>query len=146
MTMNAIVVNTLSGAVSEYTFMFQSATPTHAGSATGLFELVGETDGGLPIASRVLTGKPEWGGSLKMLMDKMFFGLKGVGSFNAIVAGEATEYSYAFTAAASGESRAQPGKGIRENYLAFGFTNPSGQDFQLDSIEVATAKSKTRRV
>ena len=56
--MNAIAFNTMTGAVSEYTgFGFQSITPTHAGSSTGLFTLGGDTDAGLPIVATVTTGK-----------------------------------------------------------------------------------------
>ena len=41
---NTVAMNTLTGAVSEYTgFGFQSITPTHAGSTTGLFTLGGGT-------------------------------------------------------------------------------------------------------
>ena len=52
--MNTIACNTLTGAVSEYTgFGFQSLTPTHAGSANGLFALGGDTDAGLPIVANI---------------------------------------------------------------------------------------------
>lgn len=145
--MTTIVMNTLTAAVSEYTgFGFHAITPTHAGSATGLFALGGDTDDGAPIVGRIQTGKVEWGGSRKSLMDKVFLALKGSSSFRLHVSGEAADYSYDFTAAASGQSSAQPGRGIRENYLSFGFSNPSGQAFQLDAIEVPSLKSPNRRV
>ncbi len=145
--MNTIVVNTLTGAVSEYTsFGFQSITPTHAGSATGLFELGGDLDVTLPIVSRVQTGKPHWGVSLKKALHKVFFGLKGEGEFTLHVAGEVEEYEYPFPGSPTGEARAQPGRGIRETYLSYGLSNPDGQAFQLDNIEVVQATSQTRRV
>lgn len=145
--MTAIVMNTLSGAVTEYTgFAFQSITPTHAGTATSLLALGGDTDDSTLIVSRIQTGKVEWQGSLKSIMDKVFVALKGTGAFRLHVSGEAANYSYDFTASASGQSSAQPGKGIRENYLSFGFSNPSGQAFQLDAIEMPTLKSPNRRV
>lgn len=145
--MTTIVMNTMNGAVSEYTgWAFQSITPTKAGTATGLFSLGGDTDDGTAIVGRVQTGKVEWGGSRKSLIDKAFLALKGTGTFRLHVSGEAADYTYDFTAAASGQSSAQPGKGIRENYLSFGFSNPSGQAFQLDAIEMPTLKSPNRRV
>src|SRR5574343_21954 len=55
--MNTIVMNTLTGAVTEYDWAFQSITPTHAGGAAGLFLLGGDKDGALPIPANVLTGK-----------------------------------------------------------------------------------------
>lgn len=145
--MNTIVMNTLTGAVSEYSnFDFQSITPTHGGSATGLFLLGGELDIDAPVMARIQTGKVQWGSSLKKFIKKMFFGLKGEGTFTAHVSGENDDYEYEFPAIQTGESRAQPGRGIRETYLSFGFSNTDGQEFQLDNIEVVDTTSTTRRV
>lgn len=145
--MNAISFNTLTGAVSEYTgFGFQSITPTHAGSATGLFALGGDTDAGLPIVANVTTGKQLWGGSLKKTAQAVYFSLKGSGTSTLTVAGEGASHSYPFPVLATGQSRSVPGKGLRENYLAFGYSNTDGAAFQLDRIEVLVAQSKNRRV
>lgn len=147
MTMNTIAFNTLTGAVTEYTgFGFQSITPTHAGSAAGLFTLGGDTDAGQPIVAQVTTGKQLWGGSLKKTAQMVYFSLKGEGTSTLTVAGESAAYSYSFPVRATGESRCKPGQGIRENYLAFGYSNTDGAPFQLDRIEVLVAESKTRRV
>ena len=52
--MNTLVCNTLTGAASEYTrHAFQSVTPTHGGSATGLYAFGGDTDVGTPIVSDI---------------------------------------------------------------------------------------------
>lgn len=145
--MNAIAFNTMTGAVSEYTgFGFQSITPTHAGSATGLFILGGDTDAGAPIVSVVTSGKQLWGGSLKKTADMVYFSLKGAGTSTMLISGEATDYRYPFPVRATGQSRSKPGLGIRENYLAFGYSNTDGADFQLDRIEVLVTQSKNRRV
>lgn len=145
--MNTIVVNTLNGAVSEYTgFGFQSITPTHAGSATGLFELGGDLDVGAIIAASAVTGKTLMGGSQKKLLDTIFFSLKGSGISTATVYGEADTYPYEFGVQAAGESRAKPGRGIRENYMAFGYSNTDGAAFQLDRIEALVSQSRSRRV
>ena len=145
--MNTIVMNTMTGAVSEYTgFGFQSITPTHAGSATGLFALGGDTDAGVPIVATVTTGKQLWGGSLKKTAQMVYFSLKGSGTSTMTVTGENASYSYPFPVRPDGQSRSKPGLGIRENYLAFGYSNTDGAAFQLDRIEVLVAQSKNRRV
>lgn len=145
--MNTIVMNTMTGAVSEYSaFDFQSITPTHVGSATGLFLLGGSLDIDALISARIQTGKVHWGTSLKKFLRKIFFGLKGEGTFTAHVSGENDDYEYDFTAVETGESRAQPGRGIRETYLSFGLSNTNGQEFQLDNFEVVDTTSTTRRV
>lgn len=145
--MNAIAMNTMTGAVSEYAgFGFQSITPAHAGSATGLYALGGDSDDGQPIVATVTTGKQLWGGSLKKTAQMVYFSLKGSGTSTMVLAGENASYNYLFPVRPTGESRSKPGSGIRENYLAFGYSNTDGADFQLDRIEVLVAESKTRRV
>lgn len=143
----AIVFNTLTGAVSEYdSFAFHAITPTHAGSVLGLYALGGNLDIDQPIVATVTTGKTLFGASLKKFLDLVYFALKGSGTSSLTVVGEATSYTYTFPVRATGVSRAKPGRGIRENYLAFGYSNTDGADFTLDRIEVPTSPSKNRRI
>lgn len=145
--MNAIVMNTMTGAVSEYTdFDFHAITPTYAGSAVGLYELGGDLDVAALIVAQVITGKTLLDQSLKKFLDQVYFSVKGSGTSSLIVQGEVDSYSYTFPVREAGESRAKPGKGIRENYLAFGYSNSDGAAFELDRIEVTVSTSKTRRV
>lgn len=144
---NAIVMNTLNGSVTEYdNFEFQSITPTHAGSATGLFQLGGDLDIALPIVASITTGKTLWFDIKKKFLDAVYFALFGAGTSALSVVTESTTYSYPFTVRDTGVSRAKPGRGIRENYLAFGYSNTDGADFQLDRIEVPDQPSKNRKV
>jgi len=149
MTMKTIVMNTLSGAVSEYdNYDFQSITPTRAGSAVGLYDLT-STDGldiDQPVVANILTGKTLFGGSQKKFLDMAYVSIKGDGTGTFVVKGEFTSYDYPVLVRPSGESRAKPGRGIRENYLAFGYSNTDGSDFRLDRIEVAVGQANTRRV
>lgn len=146
--MTAIVLNTLNGAVTEYSnFDFDGITPTHAGSAAGLFALGGNLDVAAKIVATVKTPRKDWGSSLKKAVDLVFLSIKGNGTAKFTVQGEAvaTQYSYDFLLLASGETRCKLGRGIRENSMAFGLTTPSGQDFQLDRIEVSVTSSNQRR-
>lgn len=144
--MNTIVLNTSTGAVSEYDWQFQSISPTHAGDAVGLYELGGDTDLGQPIAARITTARLQWGASLKKRIDAVYLSMTGVGQGRLTVHGHAGSWSYAFPILAAGVSRSVPGKGIRENYLAFSVENLGGGAFALDSIEALDAPSKTRRI
>lgn len=145
--MNTIVMNTLTGAVSEYTrFGFQSITPTHAGNAVGLFEFGGNLDGDLPIISQVRTPTALRDTTLKKTLGMLYFAMKGEDSYQATVFGETDSWSYQFVARPSGQTRCQTGLGIRENYLGFGFSNPDGQYFSIDRIEALMRESKSRRV
>lgn len=145
--MNTIVMNTRTGAVSEYSgFDFQSITPTHAGSAVGLYELGGDTDAGAPIVSVVTGPRLLWGSSKKKFVGGVYFSMQGSGESECTLRGPAAEYAYSFAVRASGESRAIPGRGFRENYFDVTYRNPDGAAFKIDQIEVMESQSTNRRV
>lgn len=146
--MNAITLNTLTGAVSEYTrHDFQSITPSHGGSATGLYALGGDTDAGLPIQSSLRLPTALQKTTLKQQIAMVYLSMQGQGEAQFTVYGAGGQaWSYPFPLRASGQTRCPVGKGIRENYLGFALSTPHGQAFTLDRIEVMTATSKTRRV
>jgi len=140
-----ILINTLTGAVSEYDATFHGITPTHAGSTLGLFLLGGDTDAGLPIVAQVQTPKTIQASTLKKSLELAYLAMRGTGNAQVRVIGQAQEWVYPFMVLPSGLSRCKLGRGIRENYLGFGFSNPGGDDFQIDRIEVVMAGSKSRR-
>lgn len=145
--MNTIVCNTLTGAVSEYTrHAFQSVTPTHAGSATGLYAFGGDTDDGLPIVADIRLPPTLRGSTLKKHLDMVYLSMTGTGSAQLTVFGKTENWAYQFPLRVSGQTRCPVGKGIRENYLGFGLSTPQGQSFTLDRIEVLEISSTTRRV
>ena len=145
--MNTIALNTETGAVSEYTrHAFQSVTPTHGGSATGLFAFGGDTDAGLPIVSEIRLPSTLRESTLKQAIAMVYLSMQGEGNASLTVYGAQNDWAYSFPLRPSGQTRCPVGKGIRENYLGFGLANPDGQAFTLDRVEVLTAQSKTRRV
>lgn len=145
--MNTIVCNTLSGAVSEYTrHGFQSITPTHAGSATGLYAFGGDTDDGLPIVADIRLPPTLRDSTLKKYLNMVYLSMSGQGTAEFTVFGKTQDWAYEFPLRDSGQTRCKPGGGIRENYLGFGLSNPQGQAFTLDRVEVLLLESKNRRV
>lgn len=144
--MKTIVMNTLSGAVTEYDWSLTATGPTRAGSAAGLHALGGNADAGQPIAASITTGKKLWGDTIKKFVAYVYFAMVGAGLGRARVETRAQTYAYEFPVQTSGVSRAVTGRGIRENYLAFGFDNVAGADFRIDAIEPKTATSNTRRI
>ena len=146
--MTAITVNTLTGAVSEYTrHDFQSVTPSHGGSATGLYAFGGDTDAGLPIQSSLRLPVTLRENTLKQQIAMVYLSMQGQGEAEFTVLGSGGQsWSYPFALRDSGQTRCPVGKGIRENYLGFGLSTPAGQAFTLDRVEVLSVKSKTRRV
>ena len=145
--MNAIVCNTLSGAVSEYSrHEYQSVTPTHGGSATGLYAFGGDTDDGLLIVAEIHLPATLRESTLKQSIQMAYLSMRGAGCARFSVFGKPQHWHYTFSLRASGQTRCQVGRGIRESYLGFGLSNPAGQAFTLDRVEILTAASKSRRV
>lgn len=145
--MTAIVCNTLLGAVTEYTgHAFQSITPTHAGSSAGLFEFGGDTDDGALIVSDIRLPSTLRETTLKQAIEMVYVSAVGSGCMRFTVHGARHSWAYSFPLRPSGQTRCQPGRGIRENYLGFSLSNPAGQAFSLDRVEILNIASKTRRV
>lgn len=124
--MTAITINTLTGAVSEYTrHDFQSITPTHGGSATGLFAFGGDSDAGLPIQSSLRLPVTLRENTLKQQIAMVYLSMQGQGEAEFTVHGPSGQsWAYPFPLRASGQTRCPVGKGIRENYLGFGLSTP----------------------
>ena len=142
-----IILNTLSRAVSEYSDQgFQSITPTHAGSVMGLYEFGGDLDVGRPIVADVRLPATLRDGTLKKHIRAIYVSVEGSGSMQVQVAGKTQRWQYQMPVLSSGQSRCIVGKGIRENYLGFGLSNPQGQHFKLDRIEILEAVSASRRI
>ena len=144
---NTIVLNTLAGAVSEYTrHAFQSITPTHGGNAAGLYAFGGDTDDGLPIVTHIQLPGTLRESTLKKAIKMVYVSMRGAGDARFMVHGAQQSWGYDFPVRPSGQSRCQVGKGIKENYLGFSLSNPAGQTFTLDRVEVMTVASNTRRI
>ncbi|MEG0923363.1 MAG: hypothetical protein RSG22_18385 [Comamonas sp.] len=143
-----IVLNTLSGAVSEYTgHEFQSITPTHGGRSTGLYALGGDTDAGAPIVAQLRLPATLRKSTLKLRIQMAYLSMQGEGEAEFAVHGAGDQaWRYRFPLRASGQTRCPVGKGIRENYLGFGLSNPDGQSFTLDRVEILDVQSPTRRI
>jgi hypothetical protein len=142
--MTTIVMNTLTGAVTEYDWAFQSITPEHAGSADGLFTLGGDTDDGAEIEAELRGSKA--GGTAKQGLGNVYLAVQGEGAGRLIVAGQSSEWEYPVTVRASGVSRARPGHGISENYLTLGYRNVAGAAFRLDRIDAEVYESNHGRL
>lgn len=140
--MKTIVMNTATAAVTEYDWIFQSITPTFAGSAAGLFSLGGDTDNTAPISGEIRSGRP--GSDTMQSLGDVFVATQGDGVL--LVDGRGGSWEYPGLARASGVIRFKPGRGIRERHLGLGFRNVAGAAFRLDSIDAEVFVSKSRRV
>ena len=84
--------------------------------------------------------------TLKKAIKMAYISMRGACSARFTVHGAQQSWGYDFPVRPSGQSRCQVGKGIKENYLGFSLSNPAGQAFTLDRVEIMDAPSNTRRV
>lgn len=144
--MNTIVMNTMTGAVSEYSgFDFHAITPTHAGSALGLYALGGDRDIAAPIVATAMTGKTALSDMLQKYLGNVYFSIKAIGSATMLVQDGTATYRYPLEMTSTKEPRGVPGRGIVDRFLSFGFENTDGCAFSLDAIEVTVYNSMNRR-
>lgn len=145
--MSVIVLNTLTGAVTEYgSFEFESITPEYAANDSGLYQLGGGLDDQQPIISQIMTGLSQWESSVRKSVPMVYFTLEHEGLGQLSVATPDQQYDYLFPMRPSWESRAQPGRGIYSHALAFGYSNPDGDDFVLSRWDIDLKESPKRRV
>lgn len=140
--MTAVVMNTATGAVTEYSWNFQSLTDAHGALPSGLFTLGGALDAGTAITAELRTGTP--GGEKTQGVNKVFVAGETVGGV-LIVQGAANAWEFPVVSRAGGVGYAQPARGIRESYLGFGYRNVAGADFRIDRIDIDVDLSTNRR-
>jgi hypothetical protein len=119
----------------------------HYGVAVdGLFELAGDTFDGDPIVATVETAPTDFGArELKRPFSLYIGGRVGADFVVSVKSAEVKQNSYVyrpFDKTGARNYRTLFGKGIRERYLAYAFTNTDGGDFELDDItpEVAVQR------
>lgn len=146
--MTAIVMNTLTGAVTEYDWAHHGVSPSRVASDDGLFTIGGATDDGVQIEGSFATHVAPQKTSLREALDALYFTMTGTeGSVGvATVSTPFDTYEYEFAVRARGVSRAKPGRGIKENKLGFGFHNLDGAFFEITMLEAADLPSTQRRI
>lgn len=146
--MTAIVVNLVTAAVTEYDWTFAALCSTHAGSEDGLFELGGTDDDGAAIDSSWDTGVTLREGTLKKALDCAYLAMRGAAGSRGVfvVHTPAESYEYEFEVGEGGVSRAKLGRGIKENFLGFGYRNQDGAYFAIDRVEIPLNASEQRRI
>lgn len=152
--MTAIVMNTTTGAVTEYgaSFTFNSITRTHAADGAKLHTLGGSSDNGAPISATWLG--PQLGGLAVRRPDQVYAAVRGpagsAGKVRVVAGGHkvarGTEWQYDLAVQPSGISRSQrPGLGIRENFLAYGYANVAGAPYVVSLFQVDEIMSNQRK-
>lgn len=137
------VYNTVNSANSAYTgWNFNSAAiwqgRPFAASSTGLYELTGNDDAGVPIVSSVLTGKADLGIVQQKRMAYVYVGATADTGMDLIVYtddGQINTYTISARELLT-NARTAIGKGLKSKYWQFELTNPDGSAFEIESMEL----------
>jgi hypothetical protein len=149
----AISMHTEAQALTQYSnYAFNSLTPfngTYLGaSASGIFELVGDTDETAPIISTVRLAITDFGTTFLKALDRLYVGYRAITDMVVnLITDETTTTPYpllATTEAGLHTARVKVGKRLSARYWQVEFTNPTGGDFQIDVVDVKSTPYQRR--
>lgn len=133
-------MNTRSGAVTEYTnYEFNSFAQIGSrycgASASGIYELDGDTDAGTNIIATLKGGFLQFGETKLSSLAAAYIGMRGTGDiYLKIETGDGKLVTYKATLDSMQSSKVWVGKGLRARYFAWELVT-TGQDFDLDTVE-----------
>ncbi|WP_284335445.1 hypothetical protein [Comamonas sp. NoAH] len=108
----------------------------------GLFAVGGATDDGQLIVAHAITPPLLQQNLQKKRLAAVYVAAQAEGEMQVHVHGQSNQWDYPMHIRVGGMSRATPGRGICESYLAVGISNPQGQAFEIDSIAAEVVLSQ----
>lgn len=119
-----------------------------AADGSGVHELVGETDNGVPIVANVALGTTDFGSTFVKALDRLYVGYRSVADMNVSITLDG-ENTYPYVLAVSDQTglatqRVKTGKGLAGRYWQFAIANIGGADFSFDTIDVKSAQLARR--
>lgn len=118
-----------------------------AGSANGLFELVGDTDAGTPVIATVELATTDFGTSMLKAIDRLYVGYECAAPMNLEVTvdgGTSADYALPANQRDMDTQRVKTGRGLSGRYWGFTLTNPDGAAFALDTVDVKVNRLERR--
>lgn len=149
----AIVMHTEVQALTQYSnYAFNSLAQFNGryfgASGSGIFELVGDTDDGAPIASVVRLGITDFNTTFLKAVDRLYVGYRALKDMLVrVFTDETTITSYTLPATAETgihTGRVKVGKGLSSRYWQIELQNTAGADFQIDVVDVKTTPYQRR--
>lgn len=112
----------------------------------GLFEIAGDTDAGTPIIAKIMTPKQDFETSAKKRVFAVYAGMDSVDDMELTVfTDDGQRNEYVLTATSGLQStRTLIGRGLYSRYWQFMVSNPDGEMFEIESLEVLPALASRR--
>lgn len=149
----AIVMNAQNETLTTYSsFDYESFARVHgrmvAASSAGLFELVGDTDAGQPIAAQVAFGTTDFGSTFMKGLDRLYIGYRASTGLVVRILTEGTHWNlYEMPATSANDlasQRVKTGRGLAARYWQFALANVGGADFEIDTVDVKSTQLARR--
>lgn len=145
--MSTLVFHSSSLGVTEYDATFTGLAGDYEALDDGVYRVDGALDVATPFVSSFAVAPVSKVGGVKRVPRYAYLQADTDATFHCAVKDSAgTSYSYRASIESGRVQRVVFGRGIRDNYLGFTFTNPQGEAFRLDHLEIVTDKSVQRKV
>lgn len=145
--MSTLVFHSSTLGVTEYSTAFTGLTGSYEALADAVYTAGGTTDADTAFVSTFSLGVASTKNGLKRIPIHAYIQALTAATMRCVVATTAAAVStYAATFKSGRMQRFTFGRGIRDNYLGFTFSNPDGAPFLIDHVEIVTESSKQRKV
>jgi hypothetical protein len=146
--MNTVVFHSSSLGVTEYAYAVRGLAAEFECDDDGVHTTEGTVDEGpTPIVGRFSLGLAADASGLKRMPQSAYIAADGTASFSCTVTSSAAgSYTYPQQFLSQRMRRFVLGRGVRDNYLGFAFSNPAGGAFRVDMLEVLDQASPQRKI
>lgn len=135
--------------VTEYSSEFNGLADGFQTTPTGLFAVGGDLDDEAPFVGRFAFGAMSDDSRLKRYPDRCYVQAECEGAMRCEVttlADGAATYTYEEGLRTGRNRRFIFGRGIRDSYIGLAFSNPGGEAFRVDSVELVDRSTDARKV
>lgn len=144
--MTTLVFHSSTLGATEYATDYRGLAGDYHITADGAFHVEGEDDAGEPIVSSFGMAPVNDGSRYKRRTERAYMQAVSEARFRCAVATPTATYTYDEEKRDGHNRRFIFGRGIRDSYLGFTFSNPDGEPFLIDAVEFIDSVSKQRKV
>lgn len=144
--MKTFVFQSSTQGITEYSAAYTGLSGNFESGATGIYAVAGTTDNGAPIVSSFSLGVGSDGNRLLRTPDRAYVQADSEAVMHCVVTTSRDSFDYDETFRLNRMRRFIFGRGIRDSYLGFTFSNPDGAPFLIDSVEINDYASRQRKV
>lgn len=146
--MSTLVFHSSSLGVTEYAASFTGLAGNFEALANGVYLVGGSVDvAAVPLVSIFAVGPASTEAGTKQAPRYAYVQADTQAALRCVVSdSQANAYTYDAAFVSQRMQRIVLGRGIRDNYLGFTFSNPGGESFRIDHLETVIEQSQQRKL